>query len=508
LSFANFKKADLSNGKFRAGVFICADLENAYLSNADLTPDTFDATPTWVKILGGLSYGISAAYGNYSPLTSNSNPKIYPAILFASNLKNTNLTSALLKGANLNEADLSQANLTGANLVTTNFLNSNLANANLTKATATSTNFQSANLSQSNLNDANLNDAYLVNSNLSQANLKQTLLTNINMTGANLKDAKIQNTNLDSSRFCNTTMADGSIRESKCSENYPKMVNSRQKICSIKSFARTEVLENTMLSQKDKKFSETNPIILPNSPEFYELQAQTYQLNEDYKKAIASYDQLIQLKPDSALAYNNRGSAFAALGNPQSAIQDYRQALKLDPKLPIVYLNLGYLYARLLDKTKADNNYQQVLDLDPKIANKAYKSILEENKLDPSLAMIMVYLDRGYANLGLDKKDEAIQEFDKAIALNPNYAYLYVSRGMAKINNDKSSALEDVNQAIRLAPHYSYAYEQRGLIKKEQGKKTEAIKDLQKAIELYRQDNKTDKVNELEIAITNLNLDL
>jgi hypothetical protein len=33
-------------------------------------------------------------------------------------------------------------------------------------------------------------------------------------------------------------------------------------------------------------------------------------------------------------------------------------------------------------------------------------------------------------------------------------------------------------------------------------------KDLQKAIELYRQDNKTDKVNELEIAIANLNLDL
>ena len=34
------------------------------------------------------------------------------------------------------------------------------------------------------------------------------------------------------------------------------------------------------------------------------------------------------------------------------------------------------------------------------------------------------------------------------------------------------------------------------------------IKDLQKALELYRQDNITDKVNELEIAIANLNLDL
>jgi hypothetical protein len=29
------------------------------------------------------------------------------------------------------------------------------------------------------------------------------------------------------------------------------------------------------------------------------------------------------------------------------------------------------------------------------------------------------------------------------------------------------------------------------------------IKDLQKALELYRQDNKIDKVNELEIAIAN-----
>ena len=38
--------------------------------------------------------------------------------------------------------------------------------------------------------------------------------------------------------------------------------------------------------------------------------------------------------------------------------------------------------------------------------------------------------------------------------------------------------------------------------------KESTIKDLQKAIELYHQDNKTDKVNELEIAIANLNLDL
>jgi tetratricopeptide (TPR) repeat protein len=48
-------------------------------------------------------------------------------------------------------------------------------------------------------------------------------------------------------------------------------------------------------------------------------------------RAISCYDQAIQLDPQYALAYNNRGEAYEAENDPDHAIADFGQALKLNP---------------------------------------------------------------------------------------------------------------------------------------------------------------------------------
>lgn len=78
-----------------------------------------------------------------------------------------------------------------------------------------------------------------------------------------------------------------------------------------------------------------------------------------------------------------------------------------------------------------------------------------------------------------------------------------MSRGIAKITNNQSSTLEYFNRINNLASSYFFAYRQRGLIKYEQ-----EIKDFHKTIQLYHPNNKIDKIDELEIAIANLNLNL
>ena len=110
----------------------------------------------------------------------------------------------------------------------------------------------------------------------------------------------------------------------------------------------------------------------------------------------------------------------------------------------------------------------------------------------------MVYLDRGYANLGLNKQDIAIQEFDQAIALKPDYAYLYLSRGMAKINNDKSSALEDFNQVIRLDPSSGDGYAGRGIAYGILSNQKKATEDIQKAMTIYEQQGKTEEIKKFK----------
>ncbi len=66
-----------------------------------------------------------------------------------------------------------------------------------------------------------------------------------------------------------------------------------------------------------------------------------------------------------AWAYNNRGLAYAYLGNPARAIEDYDQALRLDPGLVVAYLGRGVVYNALGLYRRAIKDYDEALRIDP-----------------------------------------------------------------------------------------------------------------------------------------------
>jgi tetratricopeptide (TPR) repeat protein len=47
----------------------------------------------------------------------------------------------------------------------------------------------------------------------------------------------------------------------------------------------------------------------------------------NYQEAIKLCDKAIKIKPDYANAYNNRGNAYAALGDHKNAIDSYDRAI-------------------------------------------------------------------------------------------------------------------------------------------------------------------------------------
>ena len=107
----------------------------------------------------------------------------------------------------------------------------------------------------------------------------------------------------------------------------------------------------------------------------------------------------------------------------------------------------------------------------------------------------VAYFNRGNAYHSLNKKKRAIEDFYQAIHLNPQFAEAYHNRGtIYRDLGQFEQAIEDYDQAIHLNPRDTVAYYNRGNTYKLRGKKAEAIADFEKVITL------TDNPQWVEIA--------
>lgn len=113
-----------------------------------------------------------------------------------------------------------------------------------------------------------------------------------------------------------------------------------------------------------------------------------------------------------------------------------------------------------------------------------YTAALDERTL-PDDRRATILNDRGVAYVRLGKTREAVDDFNKAVELFPEYAATYNNRGnlLLALGLPKE-ALKDFNRAIALAPGYAAAYNNRAGAKMQIGKPQEAIRDFTQAVKL------------------------
>ena len=94
------------------------------------------------------------------------------------------------------------------------------------------------------------------------------------------------------------------------------------------------------------------------------------------------------------------------------------------------------------------------------------------------------YLRWGYAKYRLDQYQTAIDDYDAAINLKPDFAPAYYFRGTVKRSlGQYKEAIEDYNTAIDLKNDFASAYYFRGTIRGDLGEHFIAIQDYNKAID-------------------------
>jgi tetratricopeptide (TPR) repeat protein len=157
-------------------------------------------------------------------------------------------------------------------------------------------------------------------------------------------------------------------------------------------------------------------------------------------EAIVDYTKEIELNPQNAEAYFNKGKA-------KMFLRDYHNTKM-------------YLTARKSSYYDKKNSieFKEVMQVETDEAIKDYNKAIE---LDPKYAISYNY--RGNAKVLLGDYDEAIKDYTKLIKLNPKYVEAYNNRGRAKIFlKDYHGAIQDYNKAIELDPKYAISYNNRG----------------------------------------------
>jgi tetratricopeptide (TPR) repeat protein len=135
----------------------------------------------------------------------------------------------------------------------------------------------------------------------------------------------------------------------------------------------------------------------------------------------------------------------------------------------------------------ADDLYLQATNKLRNLDNKGAIAVFDQViRLNPQYAF--AYNNRGLARYGLDDRQGAIQDYNEAIRLNPQLAGAYSNRGNARSAlGDKQGAIQDYNEAIRLNPQLADAYNNRGNARSDLGDRQGAIQDYNEAIRINPQ---------------------
>jgi tetratricopeptide (TPR) repeat protein len=197
-----------------------------------------------------------------------------------------------------------------------------------------------------------------------------------------------------------------------------------------------------------------------------------YLIKEDLINAKKNAEVMCKIDPSSYEGYLLLGNILAKKGEYEEALKIYEKIFTLDLEekekqlvFSQIYCNQGYIYLNLNKLKEAIESFQKALELNPDYFE--------------------AYFNLGNAYFQNKKFDLAEKSYQKALKLNKKFPLLYFQLGRLYTEwNKKEKAVESYKKLITLQPNNYLAWYNLGLLYRDLGKKEEAAEYLEKAIRL------------------------
>lgn len=206
----------------------------------------------------------------------------------------------------------------------------------------------------------------------------------------------------------------------------------------------------------------------------YWVRSDLWNDDANHQKMIADITKAIEIAPDVAIFYSERGNTYYDEKKYDEAISDYSEAITLDPRNSIYYQKRADAYIKKKDREKALKDLDKIVALKPLDWSSYYKRY------------------QYYADIG--EKEKALEDLAQYISLRPNswVGYDYRYKYYNKLGEHKL-AIEDVTEAIKRCPIKtdddkriaSALYEQRHATYIKMGNYRAALEDYAKTIDMH-----------------------
>jgi len=206
----------------------------------------------------------------------------------------------------------------------------------------------------------------------------------------------------------------------------------------------------------------------------------SHMLDGEPAAAIAAYTVCISLRPDEAICYVSRGTAYGDINQTDDALGDLEKAQQLDPDFWAVFLNRGAVHLARKQYQEAEADFKKVIELRPTLAG-------------PHHNLSMVYEAQGrYA----DSEAQATE----AISIDSGYFKAYSTRAISRLQlgGNPAAALADFMKVIELDQDPSKqaeAWKQIGLIHHRANNSAEALAAYDKSLAANNSDPATHRLS-------------
>lgn len=211
----------------------------------------------------------------------------------------------------------------------------------------------------------------------------------------------------------------------------------------------------------------------------------------DFNGAADDFTKAIGIDPSNYVSYYNRGLVRKEMNDLDGAIADFNKAIEINPEDADIYYARGLALGKRGD-TEGLYDFMKVLKLSPEHpAAQVIRDVVKRRKDKPSSreSGSEEFNSTGalFANMG--RIDEALENFNRAIQLNPNNAEAHANRGgILFTKGDFRDAIIDYTRAIEINPGFAGAYYSRGKVREKIKDLDGAIADFSKAIEIGPRD--------------------